>query len=121
MYIIYKSKCKCFNQLIMACRAIPMIAFHGVESIIIYIYILLCHIHIYIYVVCIGKNIASFQGVWSINGVVHNRTRTLASRKKAASCKSLLELIAVLAKIYSYKVLQELLKVRRLSNQNNVY
>ena len=47
------------------------------------------------YVVCIGKNTASFQGVWSINGVVYNRTRTLASRKKSASCKRLLELIAV--------------------------
>ena len=34
------------------------------------------------YVVCIGKNTASFQGVWSINGVVYNRTRTLYSQQE---------------------------------------
>ena len=53
-------------RICMAHGAIPMIAFHGVESIIIYIYtlfILLCHIH----VVYIVKEVASFQGAESIN------------------------------------------------------
>ena len=45
----------------MAHGAIPMIAFHGVESI--NLFILLCHIH----VVYIVKEVASFQGAESIN------------------------------------------------------
>ena len=49
----------------MARRAIPMIAFHGVESI--YIYFFLCSLA-RVCVVYVVKEVASFPGARSING-----------------------------------------------------
>ena len=46
----------------MACKAIPIIAFHGVEYIYVYIYTLM-----QVYVVYVVKEVASFQGAQSNN------------------------------------------------------
>ena len=65
----------------MARRAIPMIAFHGVESIYIFNRPLtrVC-------VVYVVKEVTSFRGLGQLMGVARKRTRALAlqtSRKKA--------------------------------------
>ena len=65
----------------MARRAIPMIAFHGVESIYIYIYII-----IYIFnrplarvcVVYVVKEVTYSGGLGQLMGVAHKRTCALA-------------------------------------------
>ena len=54
------------NAIFMARRAIPIIAFHGVESIYIYIYILVSLARVC--VVYVVKEVASFRGARSING-----------------------------------------------------
>ena len=69
----------------MARRAIPIIAFHGVESIYIYIYILVSLARVC--VVYVVKEVRHSRGLGQLMGVARNRTRTRAlqtSRKKTA-------------------------------------
>ena len=75
-------------HIVMACRAIPMIAFPRVRTIYLFIYlfifIFLCLLT-RVYIVYVVKEVASFQGLGQLMGVVRNRTRARAlqtSRKK---------------------------------------
>ena len=54
--------------LIMAHRAIPIIAFPRVRCMFIYIFIFLCHLREYALYTYIVKEVASFLGARSING-----------------------------------------------------
>ena len=58
--------------LFMAYRAIPIIAFHGVES----IYVYLCHLRERVRIVYVVKEVASFGGLSQLMGVARNRMHT---------------------------------------------
>ena len=67
-------------DIFMAHRAIPIIAFHGVESIYIYIYIYMFVSLARLCIVYVVKEVASFLGARSINGVARKRNTGLRYR-----------------------------------------